>query len=775
MKKIISLLLTIVLLAGTLPLNVFAANHQHYYEYEDSIFSQHPHGGSLYACECGKKIQIDKAFLSGCKDCEEELCNKGFHTYCNGYNYADREHFNMYCVCGDFMTIPIEHIMYMEQDMSNICQDFNIEIANNKGDAREKLHSVVDNSLIDEHPHSGYYHINGHEGVYLERYYEPQCKFCIEELCVDYDTHTYLYEYDQYDTHIIATCFCGKRMKVQNEYIDDFIDEQRDLVNNSISDENLKSLQYAEEEKQRRENSYISMGFDSWPVSLYEDNVYHLEGAISSDFVITSVEATILNGNGDIVISTYDTPNSFEVDITTNSYCNLPFEQLAPGTYQLVVTANNEADKIETISDYFTIVELPEESTLDINFTEYPDTITQGNSSGLRGSITSNYNIENVYGYVLDSNGDVVLSSHDTPNTKSVDIRSINLNNSLKFGKLSVGSYVLRTVAEDAMMQMTLDIDFEVVKKPSSAKKQSSVVSENLQCTETRDGMSIEDWERLYGPATFDSEFPYTVLEVKTTDATVHMGPLEASNVIANVPRGTYIPVIGRCVNQYNHIWYRVSYAGQKLYMYSGELGEVSVANSSKTDRFLSSASNTLTALSLVPGVDSVADALAVPVDLARGDIISAGLSLAGVIPFVGEAADATKTARLIDKSADSIKAVQKIDDIGDAAKIANKLDAITDIKKLPANVQEAYSKYSKQGWKGVLPGATKGTKAGGAYENVNKMLPIYDQSGRAISYREFDVNNKIGVERDAERFVVGSNNSVYYTMDHYKTFVKIK
>lgn len=38
----------------------------------------------------------------------------------------------------------------------------------------------------------------------------------------------------------------------------------------------------------------------------------------------------------------------------------------------------------------------------------------------------------------------------------------------------------------------------------------------------------------------------------------------------------------------------------------------------------------------------------------------------------------------------------------------------------------------------------------------------------------EFDVNNKVGIHRDAQRFVVGSDGKVYFSNDHYLTFVEI-
>jgi len=56
------------------------------------------------------------------------------------------------------------------------------------------------------------------------------------------------------------------------------------------------------------------------------------------------------------------------------------------------------------------------------------------------------------------------------------------------------------------------------------------------------------------------------------------------------------------------------------------------------------------------------------------------------------------------------------------------------------------------------------------------EVLPRVDANGRAVTYREWDVNpHQSGVNRGAERIVTGSDGSAYYTSDHYRTFIKIK
>jgi|GEM_PF-6454276 len=94
----------------------------------------------------------------------------------------------------------------------------------------------------------------------------------------------------------------------------------------------------------------------------------------------------------------------------------------------------------------------------------------------------------------------------------------------------------------------------------------------------------------------------------------------------------------------------------------------------------------------------------------------------------------------------------------------------------LPANVQDAYARYQKGGWKGNTSGQTPGTKAGRTWGNKNAQLPTTDVQGNPLHYKEFDVNNKIqGLKRDMERFVrCDETGTVYYTSQHYNTLVEV-
>lgn len=90
------------------------------------------------------------------------------------------------------------------------------------------------------------------------------------------------------------------------------------------------------------------------------------------------------------------------------------------------------------------------------------------------------------------------------------------------------------------------------------------------------------------------------------------------------------------------------------------------------------------------------------------------------------------------------------------------------DLTELPQNAQDAYNTYDKAGWQGNVAGQTKGTCAGRKWGNRDGKLPQVDANGDTITYREFDVNNYVPPTRDGERFVVGSDGSVWYTDSHY-------
>lgn len=99
-------------------------------------------------------------------------------------------------------------------------------------------------------------------------------------------------------------------------------------------------------------------------------------------------------------------------------------------------------------------------------------------------------------------------------------------------------------------------------------------------------------------------------------------------------------------------------------------------------------------------------------------------------------------------------------------------------INELPDLPKEMFYKYEQHGWRGNLPNMGN-IKAGKKWENdpiyheTWVRLPEKDSLGNKVYYREFDIYPKDN--RGPERFVVGSDNSVYYTDTHYHSFIKLK
>lgn len=70
---------------------------------------------------------------------------------------------------------------------------------------------------------------------------------------------------------------------------------------------------------------------------------------------------------------------------------------------------------------------------------------------------------------------------------------------------------------------------------------------------------------------------------------------------------------------------------------------------------------------------------------------------------------------------------------------------------------------------------APEGYVGGRTFENREKRLPVRLPNGTKITYREWDVFPKQrGQNRGPERLVTGSDNSAWYTKNHYQSFIKI-
>ena len=123
------------------------------------------------------------------------------------------------------------------------------------------------------------------------------------------------------------------------------------------------------------------------------------------------------------------------------------------------------------------------------------------------------------------------------------------------------------------------------------------------------------------------------------------------------------------------------------------------------------------------------------------------------------------------------------------AAKLATASNAIsktatsaTSITRGTANLSDdaqSSLKYIKNGQPvpGAKGGSTWGNKGGLSRSGKpNQVLPKIDCNGNPITYREWDVRPHIkGVDRGAERIVTGSDGTIWYTKNHYETFIQVE
>ena len=71
---------------------------------------------------------------------------------------------------------------------------------------------------------------------------------------------------------------------------------------------------------------------------------------------------------------------------------------------------------------------------------------------------------------------------------------------------------------------------------------------------------------------------------------------------------------------------------------------------------------------------------------------------------------------------------------------------------------------------------APPGYVGGRIYGNYEGQLPRYNAKRKRIEYREWDVRPRAeGRNRGTERLVTGSDGRVWFTADHYRTFIELK
>ncbi len=211
-------------------------------------------------------------------------------------------------------------------------------------------------------------------------------------------------------------------------------------------------------------------------------------------------------------------------------------------------------------------VEKAPTSTLSINVTQYPTSITKGSSFGLRGDISSNYNISSIKGYVINSSGSTVMSTSDYPDKKSVNIRYINLNEDMYFGDLSSGKYTLHVVVkDDSGKKITWERSFEV---KSETKQETSCSHSSYD--------SYGKCKKCGKEYTMNVKtISATTYQTVKNDVPVRNRPYSPENIIKYLSKGTKVTVVASAKNSVGNLWYKLS---DGTWIYSGNLEKASTA-----------------------------------------------------------------------------------------------------------------------------------------------------------------------------------------------------
>lgn len=190
---------------------------------------------------------------------------------------------------------------------------------------------------------------------------------------------------------------------------------------------------------------------ETLPGSLQQGSNFGIRGTVSTDCgSITYLRGSLVDAAGREVQSGQYYPNASSVDLRYTINNDLIFGNLPAGEYTYIVDATAQNGSEQTtrnlIRHVFQVV-APSETepartpVLSISGQNLPQDQKLGANFGIRGTISTDCGtITELYGAILDANGNTVCSGWYTPNSTTVDLRT-TINNDLVFGTLSAGSY----------------------------------------------------------------------------------------------------------------------------------------------------------------------------------------------------------------------------------------------------------------------------------------------------------------------------------------------
>lgn len=205
--------------------------------------------------------------------------------------------------------------------------------------------------------------------------------------------------------------------------------------------------------------------------TLKPKNGCNITGYVASNAKLTDVTGQILNSSGSVVQTKSQNPGATFFDLKTSKINeNLTFGSLSEGSYKLKITATDANKKTTSSTISFTVGNGGSTAASTLAITSLSPSnvsIQKGKSYNISGTVSSNYTITAVKGEFINSSGKVVQTATVKPNSKSLDLKSSDINMNLAFGKLDPGNYTLKITATDSKKTVSSGKSFTITPAPS--------------------------------------------------------------------------------------------------------------------------------------------------------------------------------------------------------------------------------------------------------------------------------------------------------------------
>ncbi|MGI6204775.1 MAG: hypothetical protein ACOYJH_05815 [Anaerovoracaceae bacterium] len=223
--------------------------------------------------------------------------------------------------------------------------------------------------------------------------------------------------------------------------------------------------------------STISVSSVRSPSALYYGSSYSISGTIKSTYNLKQVRIGITDSSGKFMRGHYVTKTTSAKQFSIASVkSSMNFSTVGTGTHYYKVIAWDSKGETDTlVNRRFTV------SRFRISNAKSPSSLAAGNSFSVVGTVNSTYRITSITVGVQKSSGKWVSGVYKSasPNTNSYDLS--NLDSSVKFGKLSKGTYKYRVRVTDThgITKYVLTKSFKVVSSSSGSSGGRAALNSN--------------------------------------------------------------------------------------------------------------------------------------------------------------------------------------------------------------------------------------------------------------------------------------------------------